>query len=303
MLAGHGFNRLSMGVQDFTSEVQDAIGRNQTREQTERLIRRARDLGFRGLNADLIYGLPSQTPEGLRHTVDSVIEMGVDRIALYSFAFVPWLKGHQRKLDATTMPDRHTKFALFAMARERFLEAGYEPIGMDHFARLDDELTRARQERRLRRNFQGYSVIPAPDVIGIGVSAIGDIGGSYMQNEKKLSAYGAALDEGRLPVQRGLHRSRDDELRRHVIHELMCNFRVDTHAVEERFEIDFADYFEEDLRELQEHIDEGMVVVDGSDIQATPLGQLFVRNLAMCFDRYWREKHAQREAPVFSRTV
>ena len=303
MLADHGFNRLSMGIQDFTPEVQATIHRNQSHADTERLMLHARERGFRGVNADLVYGLPLQTPETFARTVDQVIAMQADRIALYSFAFVPWMRGHQRKLDEATMPDRDTKFALFAVARERFLDAGYLPIGMDHFARADDELALARRRHELRRNFQGYSVIPAPDVIGIGISAIGDIGGAYIQNAKKLSTYEAALDAGRLPVHVGVRRDHDDELRRHVIHELMCNFRVDVAAVEQRFEIDFANYFAEDLRRLERHVDEAMVTVQATSIDVTSLGELFVRNLAMYFDRYWREKHEHENAPVFSRTV
>ncbi len=303
MLAEHGFNRLSMGIQDFTPEVQERIHRTQTLDQTRVLMDRARELGFHGLNADLIYGLPLQTPETFRKTVDQVIALEVDRVALYSFAFVPWMRGHQRKLTEESLPDRDTKFALFALAREQFLEAGYVPIGMDHFARAEDELALARGRHELRRNFQGYSVVPAPDVIGIGISAIGDIGGTYVQNEKKLSSYEEALDAGRLPVERGLERGHDDDVRRHVIHELMCNFRVDIGAVEGRFGIEFGEYFAEDLRCLERHVEEKMVRVDPDHIEVTPLGELFVRNLAMCFDRYWREQHQQQDAPVFSRTV
>jgi oxygen-independent coproporphyrinogen-3 oxidase len=213
------------------------------------------------------------------------------------------MKGHQRKLPSEAMPDRESKFQLFALARERFLDAGYEPIGMDHFARGDDELARARRQGRLRRNFQGYTVVPAPDVIGLGVSAIGDVGDAYVQNEKKLSAYQEAITRDLLPVQRGVRRSHDDAVRRHVIHELMCNFRVEIPEVEERFGVDFAGYFQEDLSRLREHEREGMVQVQEATIRATPLGELFVRNLAMCFDRYWRERHERGDTPVFSRTV
>ncbi len=303
MLAEHGFNRLSMGIQDFTPEVQATVNRTQTLAQTERLMDRARGRGFHSVNADLIYGMPLQTPETFARTVDQVIGLEADRIALYSFAFVPWMRGHQRMLSEDTLPDRDTKFALFAVAREQFLEAGYVPIGMDHFALAGDELAMARGRRELRRNFQGYSVVPAPDVIGIGISAIGDIGGSYIQNQKKLSSYEAALDAGRLPIERGLRRTDDDDLRRHVIHELMCNFRVDVRAVERRFEIDFGEYFATDLRGLERHVDEQMVRVGPDSIEVTPLGELFVRNLAMCFDRYWREEHQHQDAPMFSRTV
>lgn len=303
VLATHGFNRVSMGVQDFAPEVQAHIHREQSQDETELLLEHARSLGFRGLNVDLVYGLPGQSLEAFGRSVSALIDAEVDRAAVYSFAFVPWMKGHQRKLDQSQLPDRDTKFALFALARERFLEAGYLPIGMDHFARADDELARARRRHELRRNFQGYAVVPAPDVIGLGVSAIGDVGGAYVQNVKKLSEYAAAVEAGRLPVERGVVRGPDDEVRRTVIHELMCNFRVDVAAVQERFDLDFADYFAADLELLAAHADEGMVEIGEEALQVTPLGELFVRNLALCFDRYRREEQREGAGPVFSRTV
>jgi len=189
------------------------------------------------------------------------------------------------------------------MARERLLDAGYEAIGMDHFARPEDELARARREGRLRRNFQGYTVLPGTDVLGLGISAIGDVSGALVQNEKKLGRYRRAVEAGVLPVERGLVRSRDDKLRETVIHELMCNFHVDVGAVERRFDLRFADYFARDLEELRVHEGEGLVRIGPERIEVTEVGQLFVRNLAMCFDRYWREKHAAEGRPVFSRTV
>jgi oxygen-independent coproporphyrinogen-3 oxidase len=302
-LADLGFNRISFGVQDLTPEVQQAIDRVQTLEQTAALVRRARARGFRGINVDLIYGLPLQTPESFERTVDAVIGLGIDRAAVYSFAFVPWVRGHQKRIDEADLPDAETKTTLFAIARERFLAAGYEPIGMDHFARPDDELAKARREGRLRRNFQGYAVVPGDDVIGLGISAIGDVRGAYVQNEKKLSTYGEAIGAGRLPVVRGVARSADDELRREVIHELMCNFRVDVASVERRHGIVFGERFAEDLRLLADCERDGLVKIYGSWIEATPVGELFVRNLAMCFDRYQRERHAEAARPVFSRTV
>jgi oxygen-independent coproporphyrinogen-3 oxidase len=222
---------------------------------------------------------------------------------VYSFAYVPWIRGHQKRLSSEAMPGREEKFALFAVARERLLGAGYEAIGMDHFALPDDELARARREGRLRRNFQGYTVVPGADVIGLGISAIGDVSGAMIQNEKKLSRYREALEAGRLPVERGLVRSDDDRLREHVIHELMCNFRLDVAAVERRFGVRFAEYFATDLEDLQAHVAEGLARVEPDHIEATEVGRLFVRNLAMCFDRYLREKHAGEAQPVFSRTV
>ncbi len=302
-LAELGFNRVSFGVQDLTPEVQESINRVQSLEETAALVEHAHRRGFRGINVDLIYGLPLQTPGSFERTVDSVIDLGVDRAAVYSFAFVPWVRGHQKKIEEAQLPDAGTKLALFAIARERFLRAGYEPIGMDHFARPDDELALAKHDGRLRRNFQGYAVIPGDDVLGIGISAIGDVRGAYVQNEKKLSTYEERIRAGVLPVMRGVKRSADDEVRRAVIHELMCNFRVDTAEISRRFELDFASYFAEDLALLAGFERDGLVRLGPGRIEATPAGELFVRNLAMCFDRYQREKHDGETRPVFSRTV
>ncbi len=302
-LAALGFNRISLGVQDFTPAVQEAINRVQSIEETRRVVERARARGYTGTNIDLIYGLPLQTPETFERTVEEVIAMGADRAAVYSFAYVPWIRGNQKKIDDEQLPTRETKVELFSLARERFLEAGYEAIGMDHFAKPDDELARAKRERRLRRNFQGYTVIPGDDVLGLGISAIGDVRGCYAQNWKKLGQYREAIEAGRLPVERGLARTADDDLRREIIHELMCNFRLDIPAFERAHAVRFSEYFAVDLARLKEHEAEGMVTVTPERIEATPTGELFVRNVAMCFDRYWREKHEGSDKPIFSRTV
>lgn len=302
-LAERGFNRMSMGVQDFTPEVQERIHRVQSPEQTRAIVEHGRRRGYTGINVDLIYGLPLQTPEGFEQTVDHVIDMGVDRVACYSFAYVPWLRGHQKKLAETELPSTEVKIELFALARERLLAAGYEPIGMDHFAKPDDELARAKRQARLKRNFQGYAVVPGDDVVGFGISAIGDVRGALVQNEKKLSVYTEAIENHRLPVDRGLVRSRDDVIRGDVIHRLMCNFVVDRRDVETTWNLDFSDYFSESLERLEPYRDEGLVEIDTETIRATPVGELFVRNLAMCFDRYMWEKHAKSDQPTFSRTV
>jgi oxygen-independent coproporphyrinogen-3 oxidase len=301
-LAEVGFNRISLGVQDFTPEVQETIGRVQTPDRTHEIIERARSHGFAGINVDLIYGLPRQSPGGFANTLQSVIDMGADRAAVYSFAYVPWMHGHMKKLPDDTLPDRENKLALFALARERFIEAGYEPIGMDHFAKPHDELAVAKRQGRLKRNFQGYCVVPAEDVVGLGISAIGDIAGAYVQNAKKLSTYREAISAGRLAVEHGCVLSEDDKLRRRVIHELMCNFRIDIRAIERRFSIDFANYFTEDLALLRAHVEDGMVTITPDRIDATPMGELFVRNLAMCFDAYLRAARPS-EGRTFSRTV
>ncbi|HEY7696838.1 MAG TPA: oxygen-independent coproporphyrinogen III oxidase [Vicinamibacteria bacterium] len=302
-LADLGFNRVSMGVQDFAPDVQERVHRIQTPEQTKAIIDHARARGYSGINVDLIYGLPLQTPRTFEKTVERVIDMNVDRVACYSFAFVPWIRGHQKKLDEGELPSNETKMELFAIAREKLLSAGYETIGMDHFARPEDELARAKRDGRLRRNFQGYAVIPGDDVLGFGISAIGDVRGAMFQNEKKLSRYRDLVKAGRLPAVRGIVRSPDDEIRADVIHRLMCNFVIDVRAVEKRWGIEFRDYFAPDLRLLEPYRDEGLARVEEDSIRATPTGELFVRNLAMCFDRYMREKHAGEKAPVFSRTV
>ncbi len=302
-LADLGFNRVSMGVQDFAPDVQKRVNRVQTPAQTKAVVDRARARGFSGINVDLIYGLPLQSPKTFEETVERVIEMGVDRVACYSFAFVPWIRGHQKKLDESELPSKQRKMELFAIAREKLLGAGYQSIGMDHFAKPEDELSRAKREGRLRRNFQGYAVIPGDDVLGFGISAIGDVRGGMFQNEKKLSCYRDLVQAERLPVARGVLRSRDDEMRADVIHRLMCNFVIDVGAVESRWGVDFKEYFASDLELLAPYQEEGLVLLGGESIRATPAGELFVRNLAMCFDRYMREKHAAEEKPVFSRTV
>lgn len=302
LLASWGFNRISMGVQDFTREVQESVNRVQSEEETVALADYARERGFGGLNIDLIYGLPYQQVEGFEASVEAVIRMGADRVAVYSFAFVPWMKGHQKKLPDEAFPGREEKFALFAAARERFLEAGYEPIGLDHFALPGDELAAARREGRLYRNFMGYTVMPGEDALGFGISSIGDVRGAFIQNEKKISTYYRALDEERLPVHKGFARSEDDERRRDVIQSLMCNFRVDRRRIESEHGIDFEAYFADDLRRLRPLVEEGLAEIDAEEIRASSTGELFIRNIAMCFDAYLAG-HEGGDRPVFSRTV
>jgi oxygen-independent coproporphyrinogen-3 oxidase len=297
-----GFNRLSMGVQDLTPEVQEAITRGQTWEQTAELMTYARQVGFNeGINLDLIYGLPKQKLETFSTNLDQILDLRPDRVAVYSFAYVPWIKGHQKKLDKSTLPSAENKLRLYLMAMERFLDAGYEPIGMDHFALPDDELAVAAREHRLHRNFMGYTVMPASDMIAFGVSGIGEVQGAFFQNEKKLSTYYAALDDGRLPVQRGYVLDEDDRVRQYVIHEIMCNFRVSKEDVEGRFDVDFDAYFRDSLDNLQEVREEGFVEMDDQGLRVTEEGRLFVRNVCMAFDKYLQAKKAEK--PVFSRTV
>ena len=301
-LRSRGFNRLSLGVQDLNPETQEAIGRVQPVPVTAATVEEAQRLGFRGINIDLIYGLPHQTLASFRETLDSVIALSPDRLAIYSFAFLPWLKGNQKRLGEEVLPVGDAKIALLLLAREKLLAAGYRAIGMDHFAKPDDELSVALDQGRLKRNFMGYSVQDAPDMIGLGVSAIGQVSGAYAQNHKKLSDYYADVDAGRLPVERGYAMSADDRLRADVIQSLMCSFAVDTEALEQRYGVAFHRYFDAELRELSTLAAEGMAEIAPNRIRVTPLGELFVRNLAMCFDKYLPA--AQQSAkPRFSRTV
>lgn len=301
-LAELGFNRLSMGVQDLTPEVQTAITRGQTYEQTVELMDQARRVGFtEGINLDLIYGLPKQELETFHVNLDQILELRPDRVAVYSFAYVPWIKGHQKKLDQSTMPSAELKLQLYLGAMERFMDAGYEPIGMDHFALPDDELAVAARERRLHRNFMGYTVMPASDMIAFGISGIGEVQGAFFQNQKKLSTYYQALDGGFLPVARGYVLDEDDKIRQYVIQQIMCNFRISKEDVAERFGVDFDAYFRTALRRLEELKEAGFVETTHEALRVSDTGRLFVRNVCMAFDRYLEAK--TDEKPVFSRTV
>jgi oxygen-independent coproporphyrinogen III oxidase len=279
LLRALGFNRLSMGVQDLDPRVQDAISRIQTPEETRAMLDGARELGFRGINFDLIYGLPRQTPESWSRTLEQVLEMGPDRAAVYAFAHVPDVRPNQKRLPLADLPRGLDKLQLFRLAWEAFTRKGYRPIGMDHFARPDDELAEAQGRRTLTRNFQGYSVRAASDVIALGVSAISDVGGIYAQNTHSLHRYGAAVEGGKLATERGCPLSADDVLRRRIITQIMCNFFIDLgpHAEEK---------FASELSRLRELAAEGLVTVNGSEVEVTALGRIFVRNVASIFDAY-----------------
>jgi oxygen-independent coproporphyrinogen-3 oxidase len=300
-----GFNRLSMGVQDFAHEVQDAVNRIQSYEQTKTLVDHARAVGFRSLNIDLIYGLPYQTEAGFQHTLDLVVGLRPERVAVYSFAYVPWMAAHMKRLPEEGLPGPELKIALLARAQQAFGGAGYLQIGMDHFALPEDELGRALETRTLHRNFMGYTVQSARDMVAVGVSAIGDVQGLLVQNTKKLTEYYEALDAGRFPTERGYVRDADDALRRHVITELMCNGHLDVPEVERQFDVRFADYFADELAALAAPgapQADGLVEVDAAALDVTPVGRMFVRNVCMVFDRYLRARTAGA-SPVFSRTV
>ncbi|MBI2264514.1 MAG: oxygen-independent coproporphyrinogen III oxidase [Armatimonadetes bacterium] len=301
-LVGLGFNRLSLGVQDFNLEVQQAVNRIQSESLTHELVEYSRSAGFSSVNIDLIYGLPFQTPESFSDTLDSIISLRPDRVAVYNFAHVPWIKGNQKRIDPRTLPSPEVKFALLAGTMEHFTQAGYVQIGMDHFSLPADELARAQAKRTLGRNFMGYTVKAAPDMLGFGVSAIGDVEDSFAQNVKKLSLYYNAIESGRFPIERGYELDGDDKLRRHVINNLMCNFYLDVAETEAKFQIRFKEYFGSELLELASHEANGFVRVAPDSIRVTPSGRFLVRNLCMVFDRYMKQKR-QTDKPVFSRTV
>jgi len=297
-----GFNRLSLGIQDFTPEVQEAIGRGQTYEQTAELVHHAREIGFKGgLNFDLIYGLPRQGLESLDLNLDRTLELRPDRLAVYSFAYLPAIKANQRRLQPDDLPAPALKLQLYQSTLARLMGAGYEPIGMDHFSLPDDELAIAVREGRLARNFMGYTVKPSTTTIAFGVSAIGDLAGGYFQNIRKLSRYYQAIDQDCLPIERGRLLSADDRIRRDVIMQLMCNFRIDKKRVSSQFGIDFDDYFADSITRLAELEDEGFLQNNAEAVAVSGQGQLFVRNAAMAFDRYLAPKSTTR--PAFSRTV
>ncbi|HDP33612.1 MAG TPA: oxygen-independent coproporphyrinogen III oxidase [Candidatus Hydrogenedentes bacterium] len=294
-----GFNRISFGVQDLDPAVQQAICRNQTASQTRAGIELCRELGFRGINVDLIYGLPLQQETGWRRTIDAVIAMRPDRVAIYSYAHLPARFPHQASLDGLPRPDAPQKYALFALARQRLLDAGYAAIGMDHFALPEDELGRALSRGALNRNFMGYTVQHAPDQIGFGASAISEVADCYLQNLKDVDAYCSAVEQGRLPVEKGMQLSRDDVIRRWVIRKLMCAFMVDKELFEQRFGVPFDRYFSEARQALRYYEREGMISEEGRCLKITPLGSVFIRNICMVFDAYLND----RTKEIFSRTI
>lgn len=300
VLRGLGFNRLSMGVQDLDPVVQKAITRNQTEEETRRLFDWSRELGFKGINIDLIFGLPEQNMETWEKSVRTIIDIRPDRLAVYSYAHLPNAIKHQKRLDHLPRPTGAGKFDLFALARTLFVEAGYRAIGMDHFALPEDELALAMDERRLHRNFMGYTVVPGTDMLGLGVSAIGEIGGAYAQNQKRPTLYQKALDAGHLPTMTGITLSRDDEIRRWVIRQLMCNFYLDFAELQRRFGVSYEEYFADEDNALKNEYDEGLLCRENGAIRILPLGQVFVRNLCMPFDAYLKKPE---HFSAFSRTV
>ncbi|MFM8339330.1 MAG: oxygen-independent coproporphyrinogen III oxidase [Fluviibacter sp.] len=289
LLAGLGFNRMSLGIQDFDPMVQQAVNRIQCFEQTRDVMLGARDAGFKSVSVDLIYGLPRQTLQGFRATLDKALSLAPDRIALYSYAHLPQIFMPQRRIHDTELPAAEEKLSLMAMAIETLVEAGYVFIGMDHFARPDDELALAQKAGNLHRNFHGYSTHAELDLLAFGVSAIAKVGPVYVQNAKSLDDYYHDIDAGRLPVRRGYRMDADDELRRAVIQELMCHFHLDFAAVSQMWAIDFKGYFADALAQLQPLAEAGLLRMDAQGIEVMPKGRLLVRIIAMAFDRHLQD--------------
>ncbi|MGH9699364.1 MAG: oxygen-independent coproporphyrinogen III oxidase [Candidatus Acidiferrales bacterium] len=296
-----GFNRLSMGIQDFQAKVQETIHRIQPFELTRDLIAAARELGFESLNVDLIYGLPYQTAASFRDTIRQTLELHPDRVAMFSYAHVPWLKKQQGSF-ATHLPEGMEKFRIFRAGLEGFLDAGYSYIGMDHFARPEDELAVAQRNRTLHRNFQGYTTKAGADLYGMGVSAISSVGEAYAQNRKEVPVYESSVAQRGIATTRGYRLSQDDVIRRAVIGRLLCHTVIPQEEVEREFSISFDEYFREELLKLAEFRDEGLVELRPGEIRVTPLGRIFIRNVAMTFDVYLRQQQMDQK-PLFSKTL
>jgi oxygen-independent coproporphyrinogen-3 oxidase len=299
-LAAMGFNRVSLGVQDYDPAVQRAVNRVQPPEQTETVIRRSREAGFRSISVDLIYGLPLQTTQSFAATLDRLAGSRPDRISVYAYAHLPRLFKAQRRIREADLPTSETRLELLGLTIAKLTGAGYEYVGMDHFALPDDELIRARAAGTLQRNFQGYSTQAACDMVGLGVTSIGRIGRTFAQNMKSLPEYQAAVQAGRLPVQRGIVMTDDDCVRAAVIQEVMCYGRITAASIERRFGIDFKSYFAAELKQLERLVADGLVELRPGRVEVTPSGRLLLRNIAMVFDAYLT---AAAERPVYSRAI
>ncbi|WP_353426720.1 oxygen-independent coproporphyrinogen III oxidase [Polynucleobacter sp. MWH-UH19D] len=293
LLAELGFNRISLGVQDFNLAVQEAVHRIQTIEETQAVIDWSRKYGFKSRSVDLIYGLPKQTPETFKETVDAVLKMNPDRLSVYNYAHLPHIFKPQRRIAEADLPPAAAKLDILSNTIERLGEAGYQFIGMDHFAKPDDELAVAQREGKLHRNFQGYSTQAECDLLAFGISSIGKVDDCYSQNVRTLDEYYASIDSGHLPVLRGLHLDRDDLLRRELIGELMCQFSLDTKQFAAEHQIEFQDYFKTEVNELKELEEAGLLEWNNDEIYVPIKGRLLARRVVMTFDRHLRESQAK----------
>jgi oxygen-independent coproporphyrinogen-3 oxidase len=295
-----GFNRVSMGVQDFDKKVQEDINCIQTFQQVSQVHQWCRDLKFESVNYDLIYGLPYQTKDTFKKTMDLVIGLRPDRIALYSFAYVPWLSKPQNKFNLDAIPMHDEKLDIFIQSRANLLAHGYQAIAMDHFALTTDALARAFNEGALHRNFMGYTLKPADEYIGVGPSAIGFLEKTYIQNTKVLPQYYEWTAQGRLPVERGKQLNQDDQVRQWVINSLMCRFQVNKQLFSDKFGYEFEDYFSEEGKHIHDCVEDGLINENSKHIKVTDLGKIFIRNVCMGFDYYLRQENGTQR---FSRTV
>jgi oxygen-independent coproporphyrinogen-3 oxidase len=290
LLGEMGFNRISIGVQDFDPEVQKAVNRIQSEEETLQVIKAARANGFQSVSIDLIYGLPKQNLAGFKATLDKVIAAGADRLSIYNYAHMPALFKPQRRINEADMPAGQLKLDILSLAVKTLTDAGYVYIGMDHFAKPEDELAVAQRQGRLHRNFQGYSTHSDCDLVAIGVSAIGKIGPTYSQNFRELEDYYDALDRNTLPIMRGMELNADDLVRRAIIQALMCHFEISKESFNIAYLIDFDQYFATELKELAEYEREGLLKISPHWISVTPKGRMLIRNICMVFDKYLRTK-------------
>ena len=294
-----GFNRISMGVQDFDPEVQETVKRVQSLEMVQDMVTRCRELGFESVNIDLMYGLPLQTAANFAKTVDAVIKLNPDRIALFNYGHVPWIKKYQQMLTPL-LPTPDVKVDIFLMAVAALTAAGYTYIGMDHFVHPDDELCVAQHNGTLHRNFQGYSTKAGADLLGFGITSIGEVGTSYLQNWRDIDHWREAIEADTLPIMRGCELSGDDVIRRAAISDILCQTVIDKPSFSSQFGIDFDSYFAADLPKLEPMAADGLVELTPDAIRVTPLGRFFLRNVAMIFDAYL---DPNSERPMFSRTV
>lgn len=295
-----GFNRISLGVQDVHDDVQQAINRVQPTEQTQLVLDTARNLGFKSVNMDLIYGLPHQNENSFRETLDTVIAMNPDRLSIFNYAHMPDRFRSQKHIDASTLPSPESKLAILENTINTLLDAGYAYIGMDHFAKPDDELALAQQNGQLHRNFQGYTTHADCDLVAMGVSSISQIGRVYYQNEHEIASYTKAVEDHNYAVKRGVTMTDDDVVRAEVIKQLICHFEMDSAAIEKRFGISFSDYFAEEQEELSQFARDGLIAINNGVITVTPSGRLLIRRICMAFDAYIPKKQATKG---FSRII
>ncbi|NEX62278.1 oxygen-independent coproporphyrinogen III oxidase [Noviherbaspirillum galbum] len=303
-LREQGFNRVSLGVQDFDPDVQKAVNRIQPEEKTLEVIQAARDAGFRSISIDLIYGLPKQNLITMNQTLNKVIAANPDRISIYNYAHMPALFKSQRRISEDELPSGETKLDMLSLCIRRLTEAGYVYIGMDHFAKPDDDLAIAQRHGRLHRNFQGYSTHADAEMVSVGVSAISAVGSTYSQNDKTLEGYYERIEQGELPIVRGTKLSLDDVLRRIIIQMLMCNFELSIRSLELAYPISFATYFQQELAKLKELEALGLLKLDSEWLTVTAKGRLLIRNICMVFDRYLNmPQEIKLERMKYSKTI